>query len=303
MTPPAILVVAGLRHSSVGRVAALLAQRHDALLLPELNLFMADTVGAWLLMVERSQDRLGHGLLRAIAWQQYAEESPASIAAARDWLWRRSDRTTISVLHELSQQLAPRRLAIPDLNLGWRPNYMHALSEFGRFQLLHVTRHPVLHCRELSQRLAQDYFIAPEWRDFCDNPSGVLDPQIAWYRVHRSLREQFASSPAHYLHVRLEDLLAGVEAQRGHIWAALDWPVLQHVQRAGHIESPFLYPGCEAAVGGMENEIMREPRLIQEPRRDPPLETLADWRNDDRMLSQEVRNLALELGYNNQAQV
>ena len=303
MTPPAILVVAGLRHSSVGRVAALLAQRDDAILMPELNLFMADTVGAWLLLVERSQDRLGHGLLRAIAWQQCKEESPASIAAARDWLWRRSDRTTISVVHELSQQLAPRRLVIPDLNLGWRPNYMHALSEFGHFQMLHVTRHPVLHCRELTQRLAQDYFIAPEWRDFCDNPSGVVDPQIAWYRVHHSLRQQFASTPARYLHVRLEDLLAGVEAQRTHIWAALDWPSLQHVQRPGQIESAFLYPGCEAAVGGMENEIMREPRLIQEPRRDPALETHADWREDGRKLSKEVRDLARELGYNAQAQV
>lgn len=292
-----------MRHSSVGRVAAVLSQRDDAVLLPELNLCMADTVGAWLSMVERSQDSLGHGLLRAIAWQQYAQESRHSIAAARDWLWRRSDRTTMSVLAELRQQFAPRRLVIPDLNLGWRPNYMHALAGFSHFQLLHVTRHPVLHCRELSQRLAQDYFIAPEWRDFCDNPSGVLDPQIAWYRVHHNLREQFANSPQRYLHLRLEDLLAAVETQRKHIWHALNLPSLQGVQRPGQVDSPFLQPGCEAAVGGMENEIMREPRLTQEPRRDPPLNTRANWREDNRALCREVQTLAKQLGYNPQAQV
>lgn len=303
MSTPPILIVAGLRHSSVGRVAAVLAQRDDAVLMPELNLCMADTIGAWLLMVERSQDTLGHGLLRVIARQQHAEESRESIDAARNWLWRRSDRSTMSVLAELRQQFAPRRLVIPDLNLGWRPNYMHALAGFSHFQLLHVTRHPVLHCRELSRRLAQDYFIAPEWRDFCDNPGGVLDPQIAWYRVHQSLRAQFASMADDYLHLRLEDLLAAVETQRKHIWQALNWPALPNEKRPGDIESPFLQPGCEAAVGGMENEIMREPRLIQEPRRDPPLNTRADWRTDKRTLSREVQTLAQQLGYSAQAQV
>ncbi|ORE87491.1 hypothetical protein ATO7_10627 [Oceanococcus atlanticus] len=303
MSASPILVVAGLRNSSVGRVAALLAQHEDALLLPELNLCMADSVGAWLLMAERSQDDIGHGLLRAVAVLQRGRESTTDIAHARDWLWRRSDRSSLSVLEELRQLVSPKRLVIPDLNLGWRPNYMHALSQFQAFQLLHLVRHPLTHCRDITHSLSQDYFVAPEWRDFCDNPSGVIDPQIAWYRIHRNLIDQFGADHARYQRLRLEDLLTALATQRDRLWSDLGWPAQSPSPSPAAVASGFLSPGCEAAVGGMEADVMHTPQLTQELRRDPPLDGLADWRPDGRRLSSEVRQLALKLGYNTQAQV
>lgn len=303
MTTPPILVVTGLRNSSVGRVAALLAHRDDALLMPELNLFMADTIGAWLVMVQRSQDSTGHGLLRAIASLHWGQETADSIAQAREWLWRRSDRSTLEVLEELRDRCSPRRMVIPDLNLGWRPNYMHALDSFSDFQLVHVLRHPVSHCRDITHSLSQDYFVAPEWRDFCNDPSGVIDPQIAWYRVHHSLMEQFSHRGRDYQPLRLEDLLNAIANQRDRLWENLGWPTLSPSPPIRAAQSPFLAPGCEDAVGGMELEVTRDPELTQELRRDPRLDTLADWRADGRRVCEEVRMLARTLGYNAQAQV
>ena len=289
-----VTIICGLNSSSVGQLAALLANRDDCLLLPELNLFLADSVGALMLLFKRSQDNIGDGLLRAVAQLQSGVETATSIADAKRWLWRRSDWHGADVLRDLQQSCA-KRIITPDRMLGWRPNYLRELQRFPQHRMLHLTRHPVHQCRDLSGELAQLPFVAPEWRDFCENPSGVTDPQIAWYRFHHNLIRAYRDD-ARYSHLRLEDMQSNPIANLSRLMQNWHWPEQSVKLQAA--ASPFLRPGCEAAAMGMEKHAIMQPQLTLELRRDAELSAMADWRPDHVKIAPEVADLARQLGYN-----
>lgn len=295
MSTPPIIVVCGLRQSSVGQIAALLASHPQAVLLPELNVFMAEQVGALQLLFERSHDGLGDGLLRAVAVLQSGRDDAAGIQQARDWLWRRQDRSSLSLLTEMAQRVAPRQLILPDRMLGWRPNYRSRLLALEPFRLIHVVRHPVLHAADIARQLNTEAFIAPEWRDFCGDPAGVLDPQIGWYRFHTSL-VQVLQQDARYQRIRLEDLQSHPQAVLQQLAGFLGWS--QSPQLGRLPDSAFLRAGCEAAPLGMEKSALLHPRLMLDLRpANPPLNEPVSWREDGRLLCQEVQQLARQFGY------
>ncbi len=292
---PPVVIVCGLRQSQVGQLAAALANTPQTLLLPELNLFMASSVGALQLLFSRSHDGLGDGLLRAIACYKFGRDNLAAIEQAQDWLWRRSDWSGADLLHHLADTLAPRQLILPDRMLGWRPQYLRRLQEFDKFQLLHLSRHPIEHGTDLADQLRREAFVAPEWRDFYCEPDGALDPQIGWYRFHHSLLQRFAND-ARYVPLRLEDLLRAPAAVIGRLAGQLAWA--QPPRLDTRPDSPFLQVGCEAAPMGLEKDVLLDAGLRLEIRAPQArLNAALPWRPDVPGLSREVRQLASTLGY------
>ncbi|MGJ8669689.1 MAG: hypothetical protein ACSHXK_09395 [Oceanococcus sp.] len=289
-----IVVVCGLRNSSVSRIAAILANNPNALLLPELNLFLADKLSALQVMFQRSQDGSGDGLLRAIAALKFHAQDNAAIEQAKDWLWRRGDWTCHQLLQQLAQDCYPQQLIIPDLMLGWRPNYVSRLRAYGDIRLLHVVRHPVHHCRDLVAALTQEGFVAPEWKDFHLDPIGTIDPQIAWYRFHKHLFE-FSERDDHCHILNLENVQASPQTSFSAVAEKLMWDVVPDHKLSS--EFSFLRPGPESAPMGLEREVLMRPQLTLELRRDPPLRARADWREDSIRICDEVIALAQTLGY------
>lgn len=290
--------VLGLPGIGVARVAALLASHPDLRLLPELNLLLGDTVGTLTLTFERSQDRLGDGLLRAVARVLLQADDSDGIEAARDWLWRRAQWPIAALYATLQQACRPAVAVIPDVQAGWRADCLTRLDALPACRIVHLLQHPATYCREYTVKLQEQRFVPPEFRDFCNDPVGVIDPQIAWYRYNQNLHQAFAQHPRHqYLSLALEDLQATPGPSLDRLQQQLG---LSRVSSDALLTSPvdpFLCPGPPTAPGGVEFECRAEPRLTLDLRPTPTWPKRADWRPDAPLSSHEVGALAAELGY------
>ena len=297
MQPEPVWVV-GLPGCSVGRVAGLLGAHPRARMLPQTALWLADTVGALLLTFERSQDRLGDGLLRAVAAVCGFGQREAGIVSARDWLWRRGDWSSAALHAELCHRAAPQRPVFVDTLLGWRADYLTRLKALPPGDVIHLTRHPAHYCREMTQQLREQSFVPPDFRDYCDDPVGVIDPQLAWYRFNRNLREALEADSAHRYHrLRLEDLQERPAATLGRLLEAIDLPLETPEALLTAPVDPLLRPGPPNAPLGVEAECLRAPRLSLELRAPEPWPSHADWRADRRRTSADVGRLAAGFGY------
>lgn len=295
--PPEPLWIVGLPGSSVGRLTAWLGAHPSLAMLPELNLTMADSLGALSLLFERSQDRIGDGLLRCVAERIAGAQDEAAIERAQEWLWRRGEWTGAALLNWLGEATAPRRMLLPDTHLGWHAAYLARWRTLPKSRILHLLRHPADWCRDTAQRLSGHSFIAADYRDFRTDPVGVLDPQIAWYRFNHNLRDAAAVCEHEYRVLRLEDLAARPQATLDSLsdWLDVERMDLGELQRRW--EPGFLTRGPLAAPAGMDPQCMDAPALILDRRAPGPWPRIADWRVDGALASAEVGELARDFGY------
>src|SRR4051812_32558156 len=97
-TPPIFVLAAP--HSHGARIGAMLGSHPAAFGVPELNLFVSDTLdGLWSEMADKQQLQI-HGLLRTLAYLFAGEQTINAIAMARRWLTRHMHWPTSRVFNE-----------------------------------------------------------------------------------------------------------------------------------------------------------------------------------------------------------
>ena len=295
---PLLIVAPPGAHAS--RLAAMLGQHSRAQDLPELNLFMAATLGGLGEISALSDGLTTHGLRRAIAAIHYGGQTDDGIAAAGRWLARRADWSGAATLAELARVLAPKVLVSGETAVGWRPDFIdRLLDDLPDVRLLHLVEHPRRWCRDTAAALDGRLFIAPDYKDYAVNPP-ALDPQLAWFRVHANLAAAGALLPAaQYRVLRIEDLLTRPESTLTELCDWLGWGAqpqeLEAMQQPER--SPFASLGPDAAMYGADEGFLADPGFARRLRLPEVLEGPLEWREDGQGFAAEVRAIASRYGY------
>ena len=298
MHDPVIILAPPRSFTSV--VCAMVGQHPQMYGLPEMNLFMADTVRELQEVLARPRF-LEHGLLRAVAEICAGKQTFQTIALARQWLEIRGDCTAASMFRELAQQVSPRILVDKSITTVFGSGSLQrVLWAFPRTRFIHLIRHP----RSVGESLSRmggavaaaflgaiDYSTIPPVKDF----------QLVWYIAHMNIVTFLKDLPAaQKLQLRGEDLLADPDTYLKFMAA---WLGLRTDERAieamKHPErSPYACLGPINALFGNDPGFLRAPALRRSAPAGPPtLEGPLDWRPDGKGFLPEVKELAHTFGY------
>lgn len=296
MTQQAPIFLLAAPFSGASYLAGVLGQHPQLYAVPELNLFMADTVGELLEIFEIGQGTHGQGLLRAIAELECGGQSDDGIDAARAWLQERTQWPVGELLQALQRRVAPRRLVVPDtetpLRLADLLRLRGAAAEAKTVQLL---RHPYSACIGHAAWLNERLFVPIDFKDHGRHPP-IIDPQLAWFRAHRNIERQFGDGA---LRLRIEDLDARPAIALQRLCAALG--VDDSAAALDAMSRPedwaFAGYGPRAAPYGLEAEVLEDIVLPAGWDPAPRLDGALPWRPDGAAFSPDLVALARALGY------
>ncbi len=297
---PQPLFVIGPPHGEVSRVAAVLGCHRDAIFIPELGVALADRVERLLEIFRLADSGIDTGLLRVVAELFYGGQTMDTVQAARDWLQRRIERPTDELLWEIAERVAPRHLVVPDTLSPLRPDLLARLHRyFPDSYWLHVVSHPRVYGAIAAYAYRDHLFVPADFKDHSYDPP-VLDPQMAWLRIHGHIDEAFSWRGAALSgRLRAEDLMTDPEEV---LWTLCDrfgWSydentpgTMLHPER-----SPFSKYGPPGAVNGLDVEFLRDPAFARKLRPVVSLDGPLEWRKDGAGFGDEVRVLATGYGY------
>jgi hypothetical protein len=291
MAAPLFILCPMRSFSSV--VCAMIGQHPQAYGLPEVNLFIAQTVGE-LLGIHAPRPHGMHGLLRTLAQLEYGEQSDDSVAAARDWLEARTEWTTKQVFDHILAAVDPRIAVDKTPRTVLRPEYLErAYAMYPNASFLHLTRHP----RSTGKSLINNLKRNAEWGGTFN--ADRVDPQGIWLKAHTNITHFAATLPeGQCLRLKGEDLLSDPMLYLPQIaeWLGIDTSA-EAIDAMLHPEqSPYACYGPEAAKFGNDPEFLEKPAFRSSRVHEPPLAGTLEWA-PDREFDKPTVKLARELGY------
>ncbi|MEM9386839.1 MAG: sulfotransferase [Pseudomonadota bacterium] len=287
---PLIILCPMRSFSSV--VCAVLGQHPQTYGLPEVNLFMAPTVGE-LMNAHASRPHGAHGLLRTLAQLQHGEQTESTVAAAQGWLDERSDWTTGQVFEFICEQVAPKIAVDKTPRTVLSPAYLErAYESFPDASFLHLTRHP----RSTGKSLLNNLKRNSEWGGTFD--ADRVDPENIWLRAHTNITEFASTLPeGQCLRIKGEDLLTDPDLYLPQIceWLGIDTSA-EAIDAMLHPErSPYACYGPENAKMGNDPEFLEKPAFRRAVVKEPELYGPLDWSGEE--FRKETIKLSRELGY------
>lgn len=274
-------------------VCAMLGQHPQAYGLPEVNLFIADTVDELLQLHSRRPHGI-HGLLRALAQTHDGEQTEATIDDAAEWLQEREDWSTLDVFDHIIEAVAPRIAIDKSPRTVLRSEYLARACEFyPQARFLHVTRHPLTTGNSLVANVSKN----AEWGGTFSPER--LKPEQIWIRAHQNIVELCERLPlGQCMRIKGEDLLSDPECYLPQIaeWLDLDSGAdsinaMMHPER-----SPYACPGPPNASLGNDPDFLKAPALRKSTVTEPKLCEPVPWLNND-ALSKPTLKLARQFGY------
>ena len=295
---PIIVLAPPRSFSSV--FSAMLGQHPETYGLPELHLFVGDTVRDLFVLYKVAGPRRQDGLLRAIAELFMNKQNAKTVHLAKQWLMTHLDTTTAEVFGKIIQKGAPRRVVEKSVTTVWRPNNLQRLGQnFPNAHFIHLTRHPRAQGESMIEVVETDRAIRKEVLDYSVAPP-VVDPQVLWYKIHRNISDFLTTVPAQrQLRVRGEDVLLDPDAEMGKIaeWLGLRTDA-EAIERMKHPEaSPFSKLGPRNAPFGSDPKFIKEPVLRPARVKDQSLSGPLAWREDGQGFADNVKELAESFGY------
>ena len=275
--------------------------QHPALYgLPELNLWVSDTLAdLWERMAGHRQIQL-HGLLRTVAQLYAGEQSLAAVELAKHWVARRLDHSTAEVYRELCDRLAPLTPVDKSPVYADDPGYLQRLRRaFPEARFIHLLRHPLDQGRSMLD-VADGAMVrfSRSWDLSVDPP--MPDPQVSWLRLQRNITELLEDLPAEqWRRIRGEDWLNEPRAILKGLcgWLGIDGgpTALRAMLHPEH--SPFAALGPCGAHLGNDINFLRSPALRPARVGEGSLSGPLPWRPDGAGFQREVRDLAEAFGY------
>ncbi|MEO0983951.1 MAG: sulfotransferase [Cyanobacteria bacterium J06639_14] len=298
--PEPIFILASPR-SFTSLVCAMLGQHPEAYAVPEINLFVTETLRQ---LVEHSRPKRGfmlHGLLRTIAQLYSGEQTIESIHLARRWMHRRQDHSTAEIYQELCERVAPLRIV--DKSPAYSKNLKvlgYIRKTFPNAHYLYLTRHP----REQGKSVmkapqAIATLVAADSIDYSsDRP--IIDPQYAWYRRQRKILDFLDTIPAEQkMQIQGENVCNEPRQYLEKIcqWLNFSWSESIYAAMLRTQDSSYACMGPYGAQWGNNPGFQTSPAFRY---RRIPLSQLSGplpWRSDDQGFIPEVLTVAQELGY------
>jgi Sulfotransferase family len=278
-------------HRSFTSVTCAMLGQHPQLFgVPELNLFIADRMTGWWFAYSAGRGIGANGLVRTVAQLYFGEQNEETVELARAWIGRRLSRRSSSVMRELAAQVHP--LALADKTpLNARPLALQRLHRaFPRARYLHLLRNPLTRAKSVTAALPQFHL-----------SQDLVDPIERWYTIHLGIRAFLDCLPHHrWSRMRGEDLLDDPARHLRRIAAWLEIRTdREAIDAMLHPErSPFARFGPRTAPLGNDVEFLRDPKLRAHVLRCPSNMRWPSTNGTDlAQLPREVRNLALEFGY------
>lgn len=299
-TPPPLFILAA-PFSGASWLAGVLGRHPGLYALPQIFPCMADSLGELLDLFALSQLSHGDGLRRAVAQLAFGGQGAAQIVAADAWLQARRAWSTAELVAWLTEQVAPRRLVIPDAEMPLRPHELRRFrGSLPQARWLHLVRHPwsqgCLHAAWLREQL----FVPVDFRDHAQTPP-LPEPQLPWLRSNQNLLLAAGDWPdSQWRRLHSEAFDADFAGNLAGLCEWLDLPLTRADLDAMAEPAAWLYAQTPAgpARGGLEAEVWADfapelETLAAQPRLDAPL----PWRRDRQSLAPELRALAKRLGY------
>lgn len=279
----------------------MLGQHPQAFGLPEVNLFVTETLDQLCQKATQPRQFLIHGLLRTIAWLYAGEQTLESIEMAWRWINRRREMRTGEIYRELCRKVAPRRLVDKSPTYSQQAEILERIEkEFPDAQYLFLTRNPIDQGNSMIQ--------APEGLmellvrrslDFNENPPRI-EPQFQWFKTQIGILTFLDALPQDRRFVlRGESLLQEPEEKLREIcqWLGLEWSEDTCARMLRPEESPFASVGPLSAPWGNNPGFQRSPQFRRLTKAPGSLERPLPWREGEHHLFPEVVQLAQSLGY------
>ena len=289
LTLPPPIIVLGARPATTAMIGAILGGNPGAFAVPQLNLFVGDTLQDVITATAHQGPTHMHGLLRALAYIYGSEQTIISIGMARRWVMRRLSRSTTEIFDELRAQVAPRRLVDKSAFYSQDPASVERIrAATPDADFVHVIEHPltpgaVTEPAEQRPRRGRARTKPPQ-------------DQNQWLEAHRLISAAMKSvGPERLIVLRAESLVADPHAELSALCARLHLPDDGiNVAKMLHPEnSPFAGFGPVGANMGDHPAFLRDPTF-------PPMGTsgqsFASRPRNEAMLP-EVARLAARYGY------
>ena len=310
MKHPLLILASPRSFTSV--ICAALGQHPQMYGLPELHLFVADTLAGRERFQARSKFNIDHGLLRVVAELFFGGQTEDNVRRAARWLLRRAGFSPGYIIRQIAAKVASRILVEKSPSTGRAIEYLERAADmFPSARFIHLVRHPRGHgesvLKFLREREKEGRVPATHWMrrvaafpDSNGAVSGELDPQRGWLALHRNICKFLESvPPQQQLRIRGEDILTKPDA---HLRKIAEWLDLrtdaEAIEEMKYPErSPYACFGPTGARFGndrffLENATLRPARA--EPQ---SLEGPLSWTGDGGGFSDPVKRLAREFGY------
>ncbi len=300
MHDPVIILAPPRSFTSV--VCAMLGQHPQLYGLPEVNLFVAETIREREGVVSRPRWS-EQGLLRAVAQILTGEQTRQTVMLAQRWLGHRANASCVSVFRELGDHVSPRILVDKSPRTVLRPEYLYRLNRaFPQARYIHLLRHPRSQGESLWKLGGALVARQMDALNHSTDPP-TIDFQKSWYSTHATIVTFLEAVPdERKLQLRGEEFLAEPEdgVRRTAAWLGLRTDE-EAVEAAMHPErSPYANVGPPGARLGNDPSFIRDPSLRRRPTDDGAVDTLEgplSWRGDGGRFTAELRAMAREFGY------
>jgi sulfotransferase family protein len=295
---PLFILAAPRSFTSVA--CAMLGQHPELYGMPELNLFLTDSLEEMCEQLVGLKQIQLHGLLRAVAHLYAGEQTLASTDMARRWILRRLESGTVDVYWNLCERVAPLRIV--DKSPAYcskRSNLDRIGRAFPNALYLHLIRHPRSQGESVLKVAEGAIAVLADSIDYSTEPPTV-DPQIAWYRIQKNILGFLERIPEkRQMRLRGEDLL---NEPRRRLMEICRWLQISDAEDAvGAMlrpgDSPFACLGPLGAHLGNDINFLRAPALSGGKIEETPLTGALSWRKDGKAFARVVINLARAMGY------
>ena len=297
MPEPLFILCPPRSYSSI--VCGMIGQHPECYGLPELNLFIGDTLGqVWNGFAAFMRGFGRDGMLRTLAQLHEAEQTADSIAHAREWVAEHADWPIRDVFDHLQEHIGPQILVEKSPSIVYKTEFLERmLRNFPNANLLHLIRHPrgtaesVMSLRESHDKLKRVVESIPG-----------LDPERVWRQSHQRILEATEwLPPGQCMRITGEALLAKLDLYLPQI---CEWLGIRHdaeaVDAMLHPErSPYACPGPPGATRGNDPNFLDNPQLDRERLarlRVSPLAGELSWR-PGRSFEKDTLRLARQFGY------
>lgn len=277
-------------------VSSMLGQHPGLYCLPEVNPFIADTLGAGVDILQVVRRRTLDGLYRAVAELEYGAQTDETVAQAMGWVRDRRGWTAVQIMGWFAEKVAPRRLIekSPSTVLA-RDRIEAALRLFPEASFLHLYRHPVATTASIAR-------ITQSGSGGSGGPRARKgrDPEASWYGVNRAILELSGTIPLpQFMAVRGEDVLGDPEGFLTQIcgWLGLECGPADLAEMMKPQNSPYAHVGPPSAPFGNDPNFLRDPGFSRREIRLPALDATLDWAGAGRRLKPETVELSYQLGY------
>lgn len=307
MTPEPLFILAPPR-SFTSLVSTVVGQHPQAYGLPELNLFMAASMGHFWDGTDADGSHkaphwpiMRHGLLRTVAQLYAGEQNIESIQMAYRWIMARRARETGSVFHELCDKIAP--LITVEKSPGYlgKPVYLKRLLEaFPNARFMHLLRHPVGQGESLLKAKGGKLILTLMDSVDYEGEAPMADPQILWHDANVEVLQFLQGVPENnQIRVRGEDFIRDMDATLRSIcdWLGLECGERELTAMKRPEDSPFAHVGPINARLGNDINFLESPAIRPGRVKDYDLAAPLSWRPDGQPLRPEVVALAAEFGY------